>query len=54
MLMYIQPYSRLTGPQLGERGKASPPLFDVEKTILILERNTLILSTFGLNLSFKI
>ena len=40
----------LKGAQLGRSGEASPVFF---KSALILERNTLIVTIFGLNFPFK-
>ena len=45
----------LTGPQLGggERGEASPALYQNQKSALFLERKALIVPIFGLNFPFK-
>ena len=46
----IDAYSvTLTGAQLGERGEASPALFEIEKSVLIFEIKALVVSIFGLN-----
>ena len=50
MLMNIQPH------QLGEeegRVEASLALFEIEKSVLILERKALIVSIFWLNFPFR-
>ena len=48
--MYIQPYSQA---KLEGKAEASLPVLKTDKSVLVLERNALIVSNFGLNFPFK-
>ena len=51
----IDTYSAtLTGTQLKRKGRPPLPFLKIEKNCLILERQALIVTIFGLNFTFKI